>query len=211
MPVTRVVAGIPRCRTGSRYPQPVIVYLTGGIGTGKSTVLGLFAELGAHTLSADDVVRDLYAEPDVQKAIADALMEPLPLERARIAAKVFNDPVALQRLELILHPRVRQIVRQAELALGPTDALIYEVPLPPAAQPGDRVVVVRAPLATRMERLMGRGMSAVDASARIDAQADESTYGKSADYNIVNQGSRDELAESVRVIWEDLQNGTSRI
>lgn len=189
----------------------MIVYLTGGIGTGKSTVLRLFAEFGAHTLSADEVVRDLYVDPDVQLAIAEALMEPLPLDRARIAAKVFKDPMALQRLESILHPRVRQLVRLAEQALGPSEALIYEVPLPPDAQPGERIVAVRAPLATRMERLMARGLLAADASARISAQADEATYGKSANYFIVNQGDEVELAETVRVIWEDLQSGTSRI
>ncbi len=174
-------------------------------------MLRLFAELGARTLSADDVVRDLYLESDVQRAVADALLEPLPLDRARIAAKVFNDPAARHRLESILHPRVRQLVTQEEQALGRAETLIYEVPLPPAARSQDRIVAVRAPLATRLERLIERGMSAADASSRIAAQADEATYGKSADYIIVNQGERDELAASVRVIWEDLQNGTSRI
>jgi dephospho-CoA kinase len=189
----------------------VIVYVTGGIGTGKSSVLQLFAALGAQTISADEVVRALYAEPAMQLEVSEALQEPLPLDRASIAKKVFNDPAALHRLESLVHPRVHLAVEQAERSRGEAEYLFYEVPLLPSPRPDDRVIVVTAPLAIRLERLIQRGLTELDARARINTQPDAGKYGKLADFTIVNAGDLDGLAMAVRSIWEELRSGTSRI
>lgn len=188
----------------------MIVFLTGGIGTGKSTVLGMFAELGATTVSADAVVRELYGRPEVQERIAQALGVPLPLDRAAIAARVFADDDARARLEAVIHPLVaaeRDRYRQSE-QIGP---VIYEIPLPPKPEPGDLVVAVTAPLELRQERLLARGMSREDLLRRIDVQPTAEEYGKYARYTIVNDGDLSRLRAVVSGVWEDLQHGPSTV
>lgn len=189
----------------------MIVYLTGGIGTGKSTVLRQFADLGADTMSADDVVRALYADPAVQNAVAEAVGEAMPLDTARIAGKVFADPDALRRLEQVFHPRVQQIVAATAEAKKDGEPLIYEVPLPPAPREGDLVVVVTAPLEIRLERLAKRGMAMDDARARMAAQPDADRYGKDAAYTIVNDGDESALRAAVTEIWQELHDGPRAI
>lgn len=186
----------------------MIAYLTGGIGTGKSTILGMFAEFGAETLSADEVVRALYADPAVQIAVSDAIHEPLPLDVQRIAAKVFGDAPALRRLEHIIHPRVKQVVARAEQARTESAPLVYEVPLPPDPNPGDVVITVTAPLEVRLARLAARGMTAADARARIAAQAEPDVYARHATHAIVNDGDLEALRAQVLRVWEELRDGS---
>lgn len=187
----------------------MIVYLTGGIGTGKSTVLRMFAELGARTLSADEIVRDLYSDPAVQARVADVLGMTLPLDRARIASVVFADPAARRRLEEVLHPLVRARVGELRDASG--DPLIYEMPLPPTPAPGDVVIVVTAPEQVRLARLIERGMDLQDASSRMAAQPSADAYGKDADFTIVNDRDAQALRNSVGRVWEELQRGASPV
>lgn len=186
----------------------MIVYLTGGIGTGKSTVLGMFRELGAQTLSADEVVRELYADPAVQFEVAQAIDEELPLDPQRIAAKVFADAAALQRLEGVIHPRVQQLVLQAAAGLPAGSTLVYEVPLPPSPRPGEVVLAVAAPLPVRRARLAARGMAPADVAARIAAQPGADAYGKHARHILVNEGNLEALREDVARVWEELHHGT---
>lgn len=204
------MAGIPYSGGAARYPRPVIVYLTGGIGTGKSTVLDLFAQFGATTVSADEIVGDLYARPEVQARIAAALELELPLQRSAIASRVFLDHDARKRLESVIHPLVAaelERFRQPDQA-GP---VIYEIPLLPTPQAGDVVIAVTAPLDLRLERLVARGMTRDDALRRMDVQPSPVEYGKHAGHTIVNDGDLPQLRAKVRGVWEDLQHGTSAI
>lgn len=189
----------------------MIVYLTGGIGTGKSTVLRMFAGLGARTLSADEIVRDLYNDPAVQARVAGVLGMRLPLDRGRIASVVFADAGARRRLEDVLHPLVAARVARLRDDLPPSEPLIYEMPLPPTPVPGDVVIVVTAPERVRLERLVGRGMDPQDASSRMAAQPPADAYGKDADFTIVNDGDAQALRNSVGRVWEELQRGTSPV
>lgn len=204
------VAGIRRSVGGSRYPHHVIVYLTGGIGTGKSTVLGLFAELGATTVSADEIVRALYSRPEVQQRIAAVLGLGLPLDRAVIASRVFRNPEARQQLEAVLHPMVADSLQQWRAA-SHSQPVVYEIPLLPAPEPDDVVVAVTAPLALRLQRLESRGMTREDALQRIEVQPIAADYGKSARFTIVNDGDLSELRTAVARVWEELRDGTSAI
>lgn len=191
----------------------MIVYLTGGIGTGKSTVLDLFAALGARTLSADRIVRDLYARPEVQKAVAEllALPLPLPLDKRAIADRVFADPEARTSLEHLLHPMVRRESDRAFADVPDDEVIVYEIPLPPEPRCGDVVCLVTAPLDLRIARLIARGMTEADARARIGAQPSDTVYGKHAAHTIVNAGDLDALRAQVRQTWEELHHGQGAV
>lgn len=188
----------------------MIVYLTGGIGTGKSTVLGLFAELGARTVSADEIVRALYARPSVQEAVARELGLGLPFDRAAVADLVFVDAEARARLESLIHPLVAAELEQ-RVAVEPETPLVYEIPLLPKPRPGDVVVEVRAPLPLRIQRLIGRGMDRADAERRMAAQPSELEYGKQARFTIVNDGDLSALRAAVAQVWEALRDGPSAV
>jgi len=189
----------------------VIVYLTGGIGTGKSTVLRMLAELGARTVSADEIVRDLYADPAVQARVGEALGMTPPLDRVAIASVVFADAEARRRLEAIIHPLVTECVEALRRSEPADVPLVYEIPLPPRPQAGDVVIAITAPMEARLARLLDRGMSARDAEARIASQPRDDAYGKDARYTIVNDGDVEALRGAVDRIWKELQHGASRV
>jgi dephospho-CoA kinase len=177
------------------------VGLTGGIGSGKSTVSAMFAHLGAFVIDADAVAREVV-EPgsDGLRALVEEfgphiLSPDGALDRAALADLVFSDPGARERLNAITHPRIA--ARTAELmAELPEDAvMIHDVPL--LAELGlqsayDLVVVVDAPDEFRVQRLVARGLSEADARARIAAQASRAQRLAIAD--VVIDNSRDLVA-----------------
>lgn len=189
----------------------MMVYLTGGIGTGKSTVLSMFAELGATTVRADDIVHAILARPEVQSLVAERLHVVDASDRAAIASRVFTDAQALRELESIIHPLVAQEFALIRQSITDSQCLVYEIPLPPRAEPGEQVVVVEAPLSLRKQRLLERGLAPTDLEARIAAQVDESEYRRVATQVIVNDGSRAQLRERVQQVWEVLQHDTGHL
>ncbi|RBY79151.1 dephospho-CoA kinase [Blastococcus sp. TF02-09] len=186
--------------------------LTGGIGSGKSTVAGLLAARGAVVVDADRIAREVV-EPGTPglAAVVDAFGEGVlaadgSLDRPALAAVVFTDPEARARLDAIVHPLVRE--RSVELMAGaPSDAvLINDVPLlVETGQAGtyDLVLVVEADLATRLTRLQGRGLAEEDARARIASQATDEQRRAVADVVLDNSGTREQLAEQVDRFWEE--------
>jgi dephospho-CoA kinase len=189
------------------------VGLTGGIGSGKSTVAGRLAEHGAVVIDSDVLAREVV-EPGTDglaEIVAtfgpDVLTADAALDRARLAAKVFSDESARARLNKIVHPRVG--ARTAELmAAAPPDAIVvHDVPLlvENGLGPGYHlVIVVDAPAETRVRRLVrDREMSEEDARARISAQASDAARRAAADVWLDNAGSRDEVLEAVDALWAD--------
>ncbi|MGY1752758.1 dephospho-CoA kinase [Blastococcus sp. SYSU D01042] len=186
--------------------------LTGGIGSGKSTVAGLLADRGAVVIDADRIAREVV-EPGTPglAAVVDAFGEGVlsadgSLDRPALAAVVFSDPAARARLDGIVHPLVRD--RAVQLAAGaPEDAvLVNDVPLlVETGQAGsyDLVVVVEAELATRLTRLVDRGVPEADARARIAAQATDEQRRAVADVVLDNSGPLEQLAEQVARLWEE--------
>ncbi|NEK96233.1 dephospho-CoA kinase, partial [Modestobacter muralis] len=156
--------------------------LTGGIGSGKSTVAALLAERGAQVVDADRIAREVV-EPGTPGLAAVAaefgegvLAADGALDRGALASIVFGDTAARARLDGIVHPLVR--ARAAELvAAAPADAVVVQdVPLlVETGQAGsyDLVLVVEADPDTRVQRLVGRGLSAEDARARMASQASD--------------------------------------
>lgn len=192
--------------------------LTGGIGSGKSTVAALFVERGAFLIDADAISRSLMepGEAVLARTVAEfgehLLDEDGRLNRPALARIVFSDEQARLRLNAIVHPAIReraaQLVEQAQSAPGFSGIILEDIPLlvesgDPSAFDG--VAVVRTPLATRLERLVSsRGMSKEDARARIAAQATDEQREAVATWVIDNGGSLEETAEQVRAVWEQM-------
>jgi dephospho-CoA kinase len=186
--------------------------LTGGIGSGKSTVSALLVERGAVLVDADVLAREVVAPGTpglaaVVEAFGEGVLTPGgELDRPALAAVVFADPAQRARLDGVVHPLVR--ARAAELvAQAPQDAVVVQdVPLlVETGQAGsyDLVVVVQASLPVRLARLVQRGMTEEDARARIAGQATDEQRAAVADVLLHNDGTREELAAQVEAFWAE--------
>ena len=186
--------------------------LTGGIGSGKSTVSALLAARGAVVIDADRIAREVV-EPGtpglaavVQAFGGQVLRDDGSLDRPALAAIVFADPEARQTLDGIVHPLVR--ARAAELAgAAPYDAVVvHDVPLlveTGQAASYDLVLVVESEPEIRVSRLVQRGLTADDARARMAAQATDEQRRAVADVVLDNSGSEEELAAQVDRFWTE--------
>ena len=186
--------------------------LTGGIGSGKSTVARLLAERGAHVVDADVLAREALAPGTpglaaVVEAFGEGVLTPDgALDRQALAAVVFGDPSARARLDGIVHPRVRARAAQIVAALPDDAVVVQDIPLlVETGQAGsfDVVLVVEADRATRVARLVGRGLPEADARARIAAQATDEQRRAVADVVLDNSGTPEQLAEQVERFWDE--------
>ena len=195
---------------------PLNVGLTGNIGSGKSTVAELFTARGAAVIDADALARAATQDPDVLQKIAatfgDKLVKEGALDRAGLAAVVFNAPKARARLNAIIHPWVS---RQREVQVtalasqsSPPAVILHDVPL--LFEVGldaemDQTVVVDAPLAIRVARVTARrGLTPDDVRARDAAQLPLEEKVKRADFVIDNSGELADLLEQVERVWRAL-------
>ena len=187
------------------------VGLTGGIGSGKSTAARRFAGLGAVLVDSDVLAREAVAPgtdglAEVVAAFGTGVLGPDgALDRPALAAVVFADPEARERLNAVVHPRVRERTEALVAAAGPDAIVVQDVPLlvetrSPAAFA--LVVVVHADAETRVRRLIeARGMAADDARARIAAQADDAARRAAADVWLDNSGAPGDLEAAVDGLW----------
>src|SRR6202046_3777494 len=195
------------------------VGLTGGIGSGKSTVSARLAELGAVILDADKAARAVV-EPGTPGLAAitaafgaGVLAADGALDRGELAGIVFADEAALARLNAITHPLIHAWIAAAEQAAirarGDDVVLVHDVALLAEwgrAKEFDLVIVVDVPAETQLERLTGqRGMTEEQARARMAAQATREQRLAVADIVIDNSGSREDLHRRVDEVWADLQ------
>jgi dephospho-CoA kinase len=191
----------------------LVIGLTGGIGSGKSTVSALLAAKGAVVVDADEVVRE-QQRPGTP--VFDAMVERFGpgivgadgmLDRAAVADIVFADPKALEDLNNIVHPAVgAEIARRME-ALSSTDAVVVlDVPLLVEASRGyplAGLIVVDVDPDIAMERLvMQRGMTEEDARSRMSRQASREERRARADVVIDNRGTPSDLARQVDAVWD---------
>ncbi len=194
-------------------PAPLRIGLTGGIGSGKSTVAAALAALGASIVDTDAIARSLTQPGGAAIAAiaaqfgAEFVDASGALDRSRMRELAFADPAARQRLEAILHPLIRaETARQAEAAQG--TAIVFDVPL--LIESGrwreqvDRVLVVDCREATQVERVMARsGWTREAVQAVLAQQASRRSRRAGADAVIYNDGlSHEELRAEVRALWE---------
>lgn len=192
----------------------ILVGLTGGLGSGKSTVAGMLEERGAVILDADAFAR-LAVEAGTEgyrrvvTRFGDGIVGPDgELDRPKLAAIVFHDPAALGDLEAIVHPEVRRLIADGIAANLETDRVVVLVN-PLLIEMGthrdcDVVVVVSAAPETQVARSVARGMDEEDARARIAAQLPLDERARQADVLLDNEGSIDELRAQVDLLWPRL-------
>ncbi len=194
------------------------VGLSGGIGSGKSTVARALARRGAIVIDADAIAREVVepGEPGlgaiVERFGPDVLDTEGRLDRPKLAALVFDDAAARADLNAIVHPRVA-LETARRTADAPSDAVVViDVPLlVEAARSGyDVVVIVEAPEPVRLERLTARGMTPDDARRRMAAQASDNDRRKVADVILDNGGSQEDLEHQIDALWAQLTASLKR-
>jgi len=184
----------------------LVVALTGGIGSGKSTVARIFAELGAPVIDADLVAREVVepgtpALAEIESAFGPEILDDTGrLHRENLREKVFSDAAARRRLESIMHPRIRDImVRRLSDLDAPYAILVIPLLLETGQKElGDRTLVVDLPESLQIERVKQRDhLEQARIETILTAQCDRSTRLSAADDVIDNQGDAEKLREQV--------------
>ena len=194
------------------------VGLTGGLGSGKSTVAGLLGKRGAVIIDADVVAREVVQAGTPGFAAVVARFGPGvvgrdgELDRAALARIVFADGAALDELNAIVHPLVGSRSAELAAAVPPGAVVVHDIPL--LAENGladrfDTVVVVEADREIRLARLAERGLTRAEAEARMAAQATDEQRRAIADEIVRNDGDLDSLARQVDRLWDRL-SGSAR-
>ncbi len=189
------------------------VGLTGGIGAGKSTVADMFSKLGAVVIRSDELARQVI-EPNTtgfQKVLSrfgnQILQENGSIDRTKLAQIVFNDQSALKDLEEIIHPLVRNKTNEIIDAQTQETIVVNEVPLlleKNMENLFDFLVVVISSEKNRINRLLKRGISEIDAKKRMKLQVSDEQRKTSADFLIANDGNIEQLEVDVSKVWQAL-------
>ena len=191
------------------------IALTGGIGSGKSTVARLLEARGAVVVDADAIAREIV-EPgqpalvEIREAFGPEVVDDDGgLRRSRLAQIVFDDPEALARLNAITHPRIAARSAQLLASASSEAVVVYDMPLlveqgPEALTGWDAIVVVDAPDEVRLERLVARGVDREDGKRRMAAQGTRDARLAAADHVIDNAGDLASLERAVDGLWRSL-------
>ena len=192
-----------------------VIAITGGIGSGKSTVRRMFEELGAFGIDADELARQVVQPGSegarlLREAFGSQFFDSEGrLDRRQMAAKVFDDPQARLKIEALLHPLIRAAERKLLKDIQhekPEAVVAVEIPL--LAEGGrskeyNSVVLVTAPEEIRISRLVESGKySSDEAVARIASQAEDRDRENVATWTVDNGGELDQTARQVRKIYE---------
>jgi dephospho-CoA kinase len=200
----------------------LVVGLTGGIGSGKTTVSSLLAARGAVVIDADRVAREAVAPggpayEGVVRRFGPGILRPDgSIDRPRLAEVVFADPASLADLNSLIHPHVREAMAGRLAALAGSDrVVVLDIPLLAEsrrdAYPVAGVLVVDAPHEVALRRLVeGRGMAPEEARARMAAQASREERLAVADFVIDNSGDRGHLDAEVDRAWAWVQGLAQR-
>ncbi|MDQ1519398.1 MAG: dephospho-CoA kinase [Actinomycetota bacterium] len=190
-----------------------MVGLTGGIGSGKSTVAAMLTARGAIVIDADAIAREVV-EPGTPALAAlvdrfgdDILQPDGTLDRAALARKAFVDDESRRALEAITHPAIGAefLRRVAEAPKGAV--VVHDVPLLVESTRGfdyGAVIVVEAPREVRLQRLEARGIPRADAEARMAAQATDEERRAIAHWLVDNGGDLAGLEQQIDTIWPEL-------
>ena len=202
----------------------LVVVLTGGIASGKSTVAQVFTELGAHLIDWDVLAREVV-EPHrkawqgiVQYFGKEVLNDDLTLNRKKLAEIVFGDEERITKLDQITHPELLKEDQRitSEIRSSNPDALVIKdipllgegkSPLPWDELAIDKIVVVYASAENQLKRLLGKGFTLDEAKKRISSQMPLKEKIKFADFVIYNDGSFEETRRQVEETYTKLKGG----
>jgi dephospho-CoA kinase len=191
----------------------VYLGLSGGIGSGKSTVAKILTDLGAVVIDADVIAREALEPGQIgyENTILTfgeiVLTESGSIDRKKLAELVFQNPEQLAKLEAIIHPAVIDRVTQIRESLPATSTVVYDTPLMFEKQlqsQFDKVLVVSADTELRRSRLLDRGLELKDINARMANQASDEQRETIADFVIQNNGSLAQLHEQVAKVWQQI-------
>ena len=192
----------------------LIVALTGGIGSGKTTVGDIFSELGAVVIDSDQLARAVLERGSkgfdlVLAKFGDVILKNGELDRSLLATLVFNDSQKRSELESITHPLIRQSFAEIISSLPSESIIINQIPLlfeSKGAYKFDHIITISAPEELRIERLKNRGLGLSDIKKRMEAQA--SDVERESISNSIIRNDKDELhlRNQVESIWLELEN-----
>ncbi len=197
------------------------IVVTGGIGSGKSTVSTVLRNLGAVVIEADRVGHEIIepGTPGWREVVAafgqDILTPQQSIDRQKLAQKVFHNPEALKKLNGILHPKVdaEMNARIQQCRKQGTDIVVIEVALITPADwihKADYIWVVKAPKETVLKRLSNRGMSEPESLARMAFQPPVEEKLKRKLIFVENDGTQDDLKAKVEKLWQEIHNKVER-
>lgn len=190
----------------------MILGVTGGIASGKSTAAELLGELGAHVISADQIAREVV-KPGTDALAqlvrifgADILASDQTLDRKRLGDVVFADSAARARLEEVMHPAIAEMSQRCLMdAAQKYSVVVYEAPLlfeAHAQERVDRVLCVTVDAEIQLQRVQERDRcSEAEAQARINAQMPQSKKAELSDYVVDNSAGLDALREQINNLW----------
>ena len=190
----------------------ILIALTGGIGSGKSRAAAILEEFGAHSISADSLAREVLerGEDGYNEVVAyfgDEILNEGQIDRKKLAEIVFNDSKQLEVLESITHPLIRAKFVSQTRGLPENSVVVYEIPLLAESISRqkqldfDHVIVLESETETRVARLIERGLSAKEAQLRIANQYSDAQRKEIATHLIKNEGSLEELINSLSQWW----------
>ena len=191
----------------------LVVALTGGIGSGKSTVGQIFGDLGAIVTDSDQLARDVVERgttgfDQIIAAFGDEVLKNGDLNRAALADLVFKDPAKRKQLEQITHPLIRKAFAKIVESANGDSIVVNQIPLLVESNHDykfDHVITVSASEAVRIERLLKRGMNLTQIQQRLQAQSNDAQREKISDSIIRNDNSQADLLSEVEKVWELLQ------
>ena len=190
----------------------LVVALTGGIGSGKSTVGQIFAQLGAIVIDSDQLSRDVIERGsigfnEVVAKFGDEILKNGEIDRQILASLVFKDPIKRSELEQITHPLIRKAFAKVVSSASPDSIIINQIPLLVESNHDykfDHIITISAPESIRTERLIKRGLTNEQIKQRLQAQATDQMRENIAASVIFNEKSEQELTDQVEKIWEQL-------
>ena len=191
----------------------LVVALTGGIGSGKSTVGQIFEDLGAVVTDSDQLARNVVERgttgfDQIVATFGDEVLKNGDLDRAALAEVIFKDPVKRTQLEQITHPLIRRAFAEIVESAQNDSIVINQIPLLVESKHEykfDHVITVSATEEVRIQRLLMRGMNLTQIKQRIGAQSTDAQREAISDTVISNDKDHSELLVEVEKVWELLQ------
>ena len=190
----------------------LIVALTGGIGSGKSTVGEIFSQLGAVVVDSDQIARNVIERGTsgfdlLVATFGDGILKNGDIDRAALSTLVFSDPKKRELLEQITHPLIRSEFSKIIKSLPEETIVVNQIPLLFESKGDyrfDFIITISVPHNIRVDRLLKRGLSSTQIEQRIKAQASDAERESISDSVIVNDNDLASLTKQVEDIWSKL-------